>query len=175
MQGHLVNAIGASQDRSGEQMDYPTFFASVIGSLVKLAWPAALFGAVWIFRDKIEGLLPFIRLKYKDLDISFRFEEAEKEAARLPPVEDQQPQATPEEKSRFERTAEVSPRAAILETRTELEAYLRDVITNNRLSTGIVSLSRHSFLQMTRILRNSNIIDSGTSALLDDLRVIGNM
>jgi hypothetical protein len=37
--------------------DYLTFFASIIGSLVKVAWPAAAFGAVWLFRDKVADLL----------------------------------------------------------------------------------------------------------------------
>jgi hypothetical protein len=55
-------------------MDYLTFFASIIGSLVKLAWPAAAFGAIWLFRDKVADLLPLLKFKYKDFDVSFRFE-----------------------------------------------------------------------------------------------------
>lgn len=156
-------------------MDWLTFIATVVGSLVKIAWPAAAFGSVWIFRDKIETLLPLLKLKYKDFDVSFRLEEAEKEAALLPVVEVDQPQPTPEEKSRFEQTAEISPRAAILEVRTEIEAFLKNLLEDAPLTTSLSGNQRPlNFSQMVRLLRNNNIIDPGTSALLDDLRVIGN-
>jgi hypothetical protein len=155
-------------------MDCLTFIAAIVGSLVKIAWPAAVFGSVWIFRDKIQGLLPLLRLKYKDFDVSFRFDEAEKEAAKLPAIENQAAPPTPEETSRFERTADVSPRAAILEARTEIEAFLRDTLEDTPLATSTSSSRPLGFTQMVRILRNNNIIDHSTSALLDDLRVIGN-
>jgi Domain of unknown function (DUF4145) len=156
-------------------MDWLTFISAIVQSIVKLAWPAAIFGAVWIFRDRIEDLLPRLRLKYKDFDVSFRFEQAEKEAAELPILPASQAQPTPEERSRFQLTAEISPRAAILETRTELESLLREVIkevTPQRITA--IPERPLSFVQMVRILRDQNMIDPGTSALLDDLRVIGN-
>jgi hypothetical protein len=164
---------------AGDAMDWLTFFSSVIGSLVKIAWPAAVFGAVWIFRDKIEDLLPLLKLKYKDLDVSFRFDEAAKEAARLTIVESGESEPTPEEKSKFEELAEISPNAAILEYRGEIETLLQDIIDTKLPQQTSANVSKSSYRsrsmgEMTRILRNNNIIDSNTSALLDNLRAIGN-
>jgi hypothetical protein len=96
------------------QMDGYQFIA-IFQSVVSLAWPAAVFGSVWLFRDKLRTLLPLLRMKYKDLDLSFRLDEAEREAAKIPPTPpspDLEP--TPEEKTRFERLARISPRAADL-------------------------------------------------------------
>ena len=67
-------------------MDGYQFIAAILQSVVSLAWPAAIFGSVWLFRDKLRTLLPLLRMKYKDLDVSFRLDEAEKEAAKIPPT-----------------------------------------------------------------------------------------
>ncbi|MGN6411983.1 MAG: hypothetical protein ACTHK9_11165 [Nitrobacter sp.] len=54
-------------------------------------------------------------MKYKDLDVSFRLAKAEKEAALISaPSRSQDLEPTPEEKTRFEKVAEQSPRAAVL-------------------------------------------------------------
>jgi len=42
-------------------------------------------------QDKISELLPLLRLKYKDLDVSFRLDEAETEAQALPAQEPPEP------------------------------------------------------------------------------------
>ena len=86
--------------------------AAIVQSLASLAWPAALVAIVWLFRSRLEDLLPKLQARYKDLEISFRLEQAEKEAAALPPPPapanpDLKP--TPEETSRFEQIAEISP------------------------------------------------------------------
>ena len=110
---------------------------------MKLAWPAALFGAVWIFRDKIGELLPLLRFKYKDFDVSFRFKEAEREASELPALEDEAgTPKTREEKSKFERLAEISPRAAIVGFRAEIEAALRDLIDLKGVAQATSTISR---------------------------------
>jgi hypothetical protein len=164
-----VKKVGA------DTVDWLAFIASVIGSLVKLAWPAALFGAVWIFRDKIGELLPLLRFKYKDFDVSFRFKEAEREASELPELENGQAPQTPEEKSKFERLAEISPRAAILESRAEMEATLKDLVDSKSVAHATSAISRPMALgQLIRLARSEKIIDPQTSALLDDLRVIAN-
>jgi hypothetical protein len=101
-------------------------------------------------------------------------EEAEKAAAELPVDEDRQPS----KKSRFERTAEVSPKAAILGTRTDLEAFLNDFIQDSPEAyrqLGAESARRPlNLTQAVRVLRSKGAIDPGTSALLDDLRVMDN-
>src|SRR5438270_2509576 len=99
--------------------------AEIIKAIASLAWPAAFVAAVWLFREKLIELLPNLRVKHKDWEVSFRLNEAEKEARSLPPVA---PEAlpTPEETSRFDQIAKVSPRAAILEYRAQLEQVVRD-------------------------------------------------
>ena len=152
-------------------MDGFQFIAALFHSLVSLAWPAAVFGSVWLFRDKLRALLPLLRMKYKEFDVSFRLDEAEKEAAKIPPTPpspDLEP--TPEERTRFEQLAKISPRAAIMEIRSELEEAVKGVLQRRgRFLDKPVSL-----LAATRILRGEKVIDEATSALLDDLRVIGN-
>ncbi len=144
-------------------------------SLVSLAWPAALVACVWLFREKLNSLLPLLRMKYKDFDMSFRLEQAEKEAAQIPkppPSPDLEP--TPEEKSRFEKVAEHSPRAAILEKRVELEQVLRSVAEPYLTTMHSRNWKNLSLTELTRTLRRQSIINEKTSALLDDLRTIGN-
>ena len=109
-------------------------------------------------------------MKYKDFDVSFRLEQAEKEAAQIPPPPSPDLEPTPEEKSRFEMVAEQSPRATILEKRIELEQVTR---TAAGPYLGLTGPSR-TLTAAICVLRNHKIIDDRTSALLDDLRVIGN-
>jgi hypothetical protein len=150
--------------------------AAIVQSIISLAWPAALVTIVWLFRTRLEDLLPKLQAKYKDFEISFRLEQAEKEAAALPPPStppnpDLEP--TPEERSRFEQIADISPRAAIMELRRELEEYLRSVAIESNITSSTYQLPM-SLASITRLLRNRNLIDQHTSALLDDLRVVGN-
>ena len=80
---------------------------------------------------------------------------------------------TPEEQSRFDKIAKLSPRAAILELRYELEEAVRSFAA--AVGAEVVRNTRAlSFGELTRILRHNALIDHHTSAALDDLRVIGN-
>lgn len=156
-------------------MDGYQFISSIFQSLVSLAWPAAFVVAVALFRGKLRELLPYLRLKHKDTEVSFRLEQAEKEAAQIPaPPPSPEPEPTPEEKSRFENVAQHSPRAAILEKRAELEQVLK-VAAEPYVSTSVAKSAKTMPLTTAiRALRQQNIIDQKTSALLDDLRAIGN-
>lgn len=156
-------------------MDGYQFLSSLFASLTSLAWPVALVIAVALFRGKLTEMLPYLRLKHKDTEISFRLDQAEKEAAQIPkapPSPDLEP--TPEEKSRYERVAEHSPRAAILEKRVELEQVLRSVAEPYLVASNSRSWKSMPLTSAIRTLRQQKIIDENTSALLDDLRTIGN-
>jgi hypothetical protein len=148
-------------------MDFAQFVASIVASI---AWPVAIVLGLLLFRDNLVDLLPHLRVKHKDWEASFRL--AEKEVAALPPapiVPEAQP--TPEEKSRYEQIAELSPRAAILELRNEIEDAVRTVVERHMEYAGKAPLT---LLTATRLLRSHELIDSTTSALLDHLRAIGN-
>lgn len=153
-------------------MDGYQFSASLFQSLTSLAWPAALFGCVWLFREKLTELLPLLRMKYKDLDVSFRMHMAEKEAEKLTVTTDSpETEPTPEEKDRFEQIARLSPRAALLEMRGNLEEAVRSFAQE----AGVSNISPYmNYASLIRTLRNNDLIDANTSALLDDLRAIGN-
>lgn len=149
-------------------MDGYQFIADIFKSLVSLAWPAAFVVAIWIFRSKLSELMPLLRLKYKDLDVSFRLDQAEKEAKAFPaPAEPMSP--TPEEANKFAALVKMSPRAAILERRVELQDALESFAVSVKMK-----YRPGNILQLTRSLRQYQLIDERTSALLDDLRVIGN-
>ena len=155
-------------------MDGYQFSAAIFSSLVSLAWPAALVICVLLFRERLRTLLPFLRLKHKDTEVSFRLDQAEKESAQidLQPTPELEP--TPEEKSRFEKVVEHSPRAAILEKRAELEQAMRAIAEPYWQGTTTSSPRSMSLTTSIRILRKQGVIDERTSALLDDLRTIGN-
>ena len=149
-------------------MDWLQFFSSVIGAI---AWPTAIVLSAWLFREKLTELMPLLRLKYKDFEASFRLDQAAKEAAALTPIPlSPESEPTQEERSKFEQIAMLSPRAAMLEVRTDIEEAVRSLAKSKSLLTPKIQ----STLGLTRLLRNREIIDHQTSALLDDLRVIGN-
>lgn len=151
-------------------IDYYDLIASIFQSVASLGWPIAFVVVVGMFRKRIIELLPLLLVKHKDLEVSFRLDQAEKEAELLP-ASTQTPEnrPTPEEISRFEQIAELSPRAAIVERRREIEEAVKHYAATRDIDT-----SGRSYAQIIRVLRNSEFIDSNTSALLDDLRSVGN-
>jgi Domain of unknown function (DUF4145) len=153
-------------------MDWLQFIASIFKSLVSLAWPAAVFGCVLLFRDKLAELLPLFQVKHKDWEASFRWAQAEKEAAKLSiSTTSDDVEQTPEEKRKFEQIARLSPRAALLETRANLEEAVRSF----GQAVGVSNISPYmNYASLIRTLRKNDLIDANTSALLDDLRAIGN-
>jgi hypothetical protein len=148
------------------------FIAAIFQSVVSLAWPATVFGCVWLFREKLAELLPFLRVKHKDFEMSFLLDRAEKEAAKLtPPLDKADAEPTPEQKSRFREIAGISPRAAIQLMRGNLEEAVRTF----GQAVGISNISPYmNYASLVRELRKHHLIDTNTGALLDDLRGIGN-
>jgi hypothetical protein len=154
-------------------MDGYQFIAAILQSVVSLAWPVAVFGGLWLFRKQLEVLLPNLRAKYKDVEISFRLEQAEKEARNLlrePRQFLSGTKITERELRRFEKVAELSPRAAILETRSELDDELRLFAER----AGDLPAKNMPFVIIMRLLQTKELIDGSTFELLDDLRAIGN-
>jgi hypothetical protein len=130
-----------------------------------------------VFQDDIRALLPHLRVQYKNTKIRFRLDRAEKEAKQIPPVAPSPDlEQTPEEKSGFEEQAKISPRGAILEKRAELEQIMRPIAEQHwRKGDPSIPLPRKMNLTAAvRILRKQGVINENTSALLDDLRTIGN-
>ena len=114
-------------------------------------------------------MLPRMRLKYKDTEIDFRLAQGEREAKALPTKET--PKPTPEEEDRFSQLARIEPRAAILEMRRELEEAMNKFALRHGISARS---SSRTIMQLTRQFREKDLIPSTVSALLDDVRSIGN-
>lgn len=138
---------------------------------MKLSWPAAVCFSVFLFRKEIWKLLPLLHIKHKDTELSFRFKNLEEAVTNIPePVDSIAPKQTPEEKDKFEQLARLSPRSAILETRLDLENALVSLAKSREINVP----QARSMGTITRILRQREIIPPPTSAILDDLRAIGN-
>jgi hypothetical protein len=150
-------------------MDWPQFISSIVSSLV---WPGFLAWLLWMLKDELKKLLPALHVKHKDWEASFRLGEAAKEAKKLPRIEpeDQTPPPTPEEVGRFEQLLEISPTAAIVEMHAELEEAIARLW--NASFRGSVKLG--TINGAVRILRKNGAIDSHTSAIIHDLRTVGN-
>lgn len=143
----------------------------IVNGLTSLAWPAALIWIVWYTKSEVKELLKGATIKYKDLLINLPLAEAEAEATQLPaPPADQVPVVrTPEESAKFEKLIEISPAAAVVELRSELERELARLWT-----AAFGHESRGSLSGTIRLLEKREIIDTSTAALLNDLRGIGN-
>jgi hypothetical protein len=153
-------------------MTWLQFIADIVKSLVSLAWPAAFVAAVWLFRQKLTELLPLLRLKYKDLDVSFRLDQAEKEANALPPADpNSTTEPTQEETDKFQKLARISPSSAIAEKSREVEQALAEFSD----AAGLKETRKTGWLNWMRVLRKHELIDSATAALLDDLRSVRNV
>jgi len=160
------NAGGAVLDRYTFTLEIAKAVTSMIAAF---ALPTALIVSVWLFKETLGMLLLTFRVRHRDWEASFRWDKAEAAARKLPSAPlDLDAQPTPEEKSRFEQIARISPREAIIEVGTQLEEAVRSFASAN----GFAHYSRRYAL-LIRLLRSKRLIDANTSALLDDLQNIG--
>jgi hypothetical protein len=142
---------------------------AITSMIAAFALPAALVMSVWLFKEKLGTLLLLFRVRHKDWEASFRWDKAEAEAKKLPLAPyDPDTEPTPEEKSRFAQIARAAPREAILEASAQLEEAVRTYAS----AKGFANYSRRYAL-LIRLLRSNRLIDTNTSALLDDLQNIG--
>lgn len=66
-------------------MDGYQLFTALFSSLISLKWPVVVSWCVWLFRKPLTELLPFLRMRYKEFDVSFGLDKAEQDAQKLPP------------------------------------------------------------------------------------------
>lgn len=152
-------------------MDGLSFVAALIDSL---AWPFAIIVAVLLLRRPLSELIPLLeRLKYKDLELSFRERvhkvATEADALLPPPPAGVVPSAA---EDRMQQLVDISPRAAILEAWVELEAAAAEAARRRNLDLRPSDLK--SPRKLFQALREGQILDNYQLALLDDLRAIRN-
>ena len=105
-------------------MDALTFIVEMTKAL---AWPASIAFAVFLLRAPLIDLLPFIEeLKYKDFELKFRKGVSNVKIASELSKSQQVPLLLEEENSLL-RVAEVSPRAAVMESWMSLQDALLDI------------------------------------------------
>jgi hypothetical protein len=151
--------------------------AAIIQAMASLGWPIAFVIAAWIFKNDLRTVLPRLRLKYKDWDVSFRLNEAEKEAQKLPTKDQvaEVPPPTLEEQGKLQKIAELSPRGAVLELYSEVEDAVQSFAAAvGLLQDGTQRLHWTSRRNLIRKLRQHELIDGTMAALLDDLSTIRN-
>jgi len=150
-------------------MDYLSFIAAIVDSL---AWPLAVFGTAYLFRDKLTKVLGRVkRIKHNDTEIDFDREMAEvsKEAQETLPAT-----ISSMDQSNFKskKLAELSPRGAILEAWLEVEGALYQMALRYGMPADE---SRSINLQLLRLkLSDHNPVGKGTYEMLEKLRRLRN-
>ncbi|MDD2369317.1 MAG: hypothetical protein PHQ90_08450 [Sulfuricurvum sp.] len=152
-------------------MDWMTFITKIIDSI---AWPAAIVLVIWWLKSHIGQLIPFTKkFKYGDLEIEFEQQlkelKKEAEASKLE-------HATPERDSSemlsyLSETADVSPRAAIVDAWVGLEL----TAFNSAGQLGIENNKRPMpFSRLIAALESEGIIKPKDSNILKKLMRLRN-
>lgn len=155
-------------------MDWLTFVSKVIEAL---AWPVAAVALVFLLRDEISKLAPFIKkVKAGPLEAEFEREVKElkeiKEAApeRVKPAEAQA--ADTASKNFLFQLAELHPRSAILESWVRVEAAARAVLAKTS-----IPVSKPGYVPAARLaepLAQQEVLDQGQVTLFHELRRLRN-
>lgn len=154
-------------------MDHFTFIDSLFKSLTTmigaLAWPAAIFGTVWLFRKKLNELLPLLILKHKDWQVSFGQElaSAEKAVEEVPKQEpsENEIRKSAAEESRLEKLAKISPKAAIVEAYREIETATLEFAKEAGLDENL------PYYELLSQMSKKQVIDQKTRRALLDIRL----
>ncbi len=154
-------------------MDWMTF---VVELTKALAWPVAVVTVVILFRKPLYGLIPGLRkLKYKDLELEFSkgVEELRQESQKALPTPEKVAPLIEEERSRYVRLAEISPRAAVLESWREVESSAIACIRRNKLAPEDMMLKGHS--RIGHVLLHANLVDKEQFDVLHKLWSLRNL
>lgn len=140
----------------------------ITSAVVALAWPVVFLTIAFLFRPYIAEIIGRATgIEWGNLRVAFerRLENAEQRAETIPDMEEGEAavQITPADES-------LPPDYLVIDYWRRIEAELLRI---SQLS-GISPTRGSSALYMTRVLRRNGVIDSSTSALLDDLRALRN-
>ena len=152
---------------------------SAIVELVKaLAWPVSVFAIVFLLRKAIQGLIGSIRegrVKYKDLEFTFKrdLQQARESIETLP----QQPvpaltDAPEPGVSDLMELAQLSPRAAVTEAWTRLEAAAAEFAQKH--SPAETTKHRRPSVRFFDVLRRHDAVPPAVLTAIQKLRDIRN-
>ena len=154
-------------------MDWLTFFSSVTNSL---AWPVTVIAIVWLLKDNISQIFPFIqKLKYKDFEVEFSKsikELSEKSETAIEPAQEEDVEyLISPSKQKLYLLAELSPRSAILESWLLVEMAAAEIIQNR----GLVSKQRMMGpLKIGQYLRKAQVLSHDQVDMYNELRHLRN-
>lgn len=153
-------------------MDPLTFIAELIKAL---AWPVTILVIFLFLRRPLLQLVPFVqRLRYGNLELDFgeRVREIASEVKReLPPVTSQGPARTSLSEY-MARLAQLSPRAAILESWLQLEEAALDAARKHGLQLSTQEM--RSPLLLGQALEQGGILDEAKQKIFYRLRNLRN-
>jgi hypothetical protein len=110
------------------------FIASIISSVT---WPATLVFIIYMLRDKISGMLPYVeKMQYRDFSVEFKksLEEIAEESSELT-EEVEEELGSKELQEHLYQLAEIAPRSAVLESWLNVEAWAKNRLYHLGLST----------------------------------------
>lgn len=151
------------------------FFAAIIDSL---AWPAALFGMLFLFRRQVAALLPYMeRLRYKDFELEFR-ESVHQLAEESKDLMDELKEEKPIEEGPLDFTdclyqlSEISPRAAILEAWLNVEANAVAALRARKIAPE--EIGKIVPLKIARMLQKTQTLGQDEMEIFHKLRSLRN-
>jgi hypothetical protein len=155
-------------------VDSLTFIAAITKAL---AWPATIIVVVILLRHQLRSLVGDLRrLKYKDFEADFgkslELATVEADKAGLPPLPPKSEAlgATLITGPRFERLAQASPRAAILDTWLDLEAAVRELASKHNVPAS----EQVSVRALAQQLHIQEVLSQSDLKLFDTLRHLRN-
>lgn len=152
-------------------MDWMTFFTNIIDSI---AWPFAIILIVWWLKSHIGQLIPFTKkFKYGELEIEFEQQlKALKKEAEESKIEHATPETDNSEMQEYiNATADVSPRAAIVDAWVGLELTALS-------SAGLLGFNKNKrpipFSNLIDTLQSENILKPKDAQILRKLQKLRN-
>ena len=149
------------------------FIASIIDSL---AWPASLFGVIFLFRARVAELIPFIgKLKYKEFELEFResMRELGAEAKALEGEGAEEPPEDPSVADQLYALAELSPRAAILEAWLNVESHAAMALRSRGIATD-EELRKLAPMRLARLIESTTALNDEELKIFHKLRELRN-
>lgn len=152
-------------------MDWMTFITKIIDSV---AWPVAIILVVWWLKSHISQLIPLTKkFKYGELEIEFeqQLKELKKEAEASKLEHDTPERDNSEMLEYLSETADISPRAAIVDAWVGLELTALS-------SAGLLGIGNDKrpmpFSHLIQALESESIIKSKDAIILKKLKRLRN-
>lgn len=152
-------------------MDTLTFIAALIGSLV---WPITILLIFLAIRKPIYDLVPLIdRLKYKDFEMHFGLrlnkisDEVENTISKIDNT-----QSDNDVGALLSRLADISPRAAVLESWRNVELAIIELFKH--YDSNLINDRKSLTYRVIKQLDDNKILDKNKISLLKELRALRN-